>query len=85
MAKKLTKKQREKEIVKHNIQQAKEIIFEAKKANKGRYVHDIRSYSQRMMNLVKKKNMKIDSEDFRDLCKYKQAVASMLYMNEKNI
>ncbi len=76
----------EKEIVKHNIQQAKEIIYNAERVNKGMYVHDINRRVGILKILLKDKNVKkFLSEEFIDLCKYKQRLASDLYMTEKKI
>ncbi len=82
---KLTTKQK-KEIVKHNLQQAKEVVYYAKLINKGKYVHNINSYIGRIENLIKDKKLKIwKSEEFLEICEYKQRLSSLLFLAEKGI
>jgi len=82
---KLTKEQKQ-EVVDHNIQQAKELINQAERVNKGMYVHDINECMQHIKNLLKKKKPKTTKgKNFIELCKYKQALASLLYFTEKKI
>ncbi len=81
-----TEKQ-EKEVVKHNINQAKMIINEAERVNKGRYVHNINSNLSQIKSLLKKKKQikVLGSEEFLEMCRIKNLLAADLYMNEKGI
>lgn len=82
---KLTKKHKQ-EVVDHNIQQTKELINQAERANKGRYAHNINRDMLRIKDLLKKKSTKtFGSENFKDICKYKHDLAALLYMAEKKI
>lgn len=82
---KLNKKQKQ-EAVDHNIQQAKDIINQAERVNKGKYVHTINVCMSRIKDLLKRKKPKTTKgKNFRELCKQKQALAALLYMTEKKI
>ncbi len=82
----MTKKQRQKLLVDHNIQQSKTLINQAERANKGRYAHDINVCMLRIKDLLKKKSPKTTrGKSFIELCKYKQALASYLYLAEKKL
>ncbi len=81
-----TEKQ-EKEVVKHNINQAKMIVNEAERVNKGKYIHNINSNLSKIKSLLKKKKQikVLGSEEFLEMCRIKNLLAADLYMNEKGI
>jgi len=82
----MTKKQRQKLLVDHNIQQARKLVNQAERANKGRYAHNINACMLRIKDLLKKKSPKTTrGKSFIELCKHKQALASYLYLTEKKI
>ncbi len=82
----MTKKQRQKLLVDHNIRQARKLVNQAERANKGMYVHNINVCMHRIKDLLKKKSPKTTrGKNFIELCKYKQALASYLYLAEKKL
>lgn len=81
----LTTEQR-KELVDFNIQQARAILFEAKKADKDMYVHEINAKIEVIENCLETdKTMTMDCPDFHLMCKTKEQLAATLFMNEKKI
>jgi hypothetical protein len=90
MTNKLSAQEKRTMIFDHNVWLAERILEEAKKIESGHYLHDIRSDSHRLKQLIKGadkgKYIKIGKEKvFTELLKTRSRLASSLYMQEKEI
>ena len=77
------------DFVETNLNNCKQIIFDAETCNKGRNSHDINANLYKiksvMKRIKKKKPIDIDQEDVWEACKYMQRISSLLWLSNRTI
>ena len=74
------------EIVSHNIDLAKAVVYEAERVNKGALAHTINADMSCLKLLLRKnRNLKFSSDGFKRLCRLRVALSANLYLLEKGL